>query len=395
VFCRWRISWAKVFIFLITWKNGLIVKYQGYEIIGRFKDVGGLLETADVRFRSYPVGKVSAITPTQEYIDVTAKVQNGVKIPKGSIMRIEFDGLIGQKYIGIVVGGNSKDYLRAGDIIPGIKTSGLVDFVDVGTKSMEQAKEILAAIQRIVGDPAVGNALRHSLTNLEATTEHLNTFIPKVTEMITNLDRLTGRLADMLDDGQVGGNIKTFSTNISQASADLKDVIQQIKGFTNDPKTSEQLKQMLNNLNEISTQVKEVVSDAENKKNIKKTLKSTGELSDSFSEVKLTNQIDVLQSSPLTGGGNSRWTGRFATRLKTTPRDAFGFSVGETPLGTTLLALTKDQLLTSKLALQFGMFYTRPGVGVSYDLLDNLTLSAAVYDLNNLYTSYAARFRCC
>jgi anaerobic ribonucleoside-triphosphate reductase activating protein len=94
--------------------------------------------------------------------------------------------------------------------------AGLVDFVDVGTKSMEQAKEILAAIQRIVGDPAVGNALRHSLTNLEATTEHLNTFIPKVTEMITNLDRLTGRLADMLDDGQVGGNIKTFSTNISQ-----------------------------------------------------------------------------------------------------------------------------------------------------------------------------------
>lgn len=129
------------------------------------------------------------------------------------------------------------------------------------------------------------------------------------------------------------------------------------------------------------------------KKNIKKTLKSTGELSDSFSEVKLTNQIDVLQSSPLTGGGNSRWTGRFATRLKTTPRDAFGFSVGETPLGTTLLTLTKDQLLTSKLALQFGMFYTRPGVGVSFDLLDNLTLSAAVYDLNNLYSSYAARFR--
>jgi hypothetical protein len=30
---------------------------------------------------------------------------------------------------------------------------------------------------------------------------------------------------------------------------------------------------------------------------------------------------------------------------------------------------------------------------VSFDLLDNLTLSAAVYDLNNLYTSYAARFR--
>ena len=51
---------------LILWKKSFFKKIQSYEIIGEFESINGLLENAVVKYRGYPVGRVTKIFPNTE-----------------------------------------------------------------------------------------------------------------------------------------------------------------------------------------------------------------------------------------------------------------------------------------------------------------------------------------
>jgi phospholipid/cholesterol/gamma-HCH transport system substrate-binding protein len=106
-------------LFFLTTQTTNLGAYttEGYELVGRFDNVGGLKVRAPVTVAGVTVGRVTAIDvdPEQLRAVVHMKIDPEFdKLPDDSDASILTAGLIGGQYIGISPGGSDK-YLADGD----------------------------------------------------------------------------------------------------------------------------------------------------------------------------------------------------------------------------------------------------------------------------------------
>lgn len=95
---------------------------KGYDVTAKFLKVGGLNVGSDVRINGIKVGTVIGQQLDNE--DYTAEVKmslaSNIKLPVDSVVSIESDGLVGDKFIKINPG-QSTEMLKNGDIIKNTK----------------------------------------------------------------------------------------------------------------------------------------------------------------------------------------------------------------------------------------------------------------------------------
>ena len=84
---------------------------SGYELIGRFGDVGALASGADVRVSGVKVGAVSKIEldPKAYMAKVHIVINRDVKLPTDSTAKITSSGLLGGQLVAIAPGGSLED----------------------------------------------------------------------------------------------------------------------------------------------------------------------------------------------------------------------------------------------------------------------------------------------
>ena len=229
-------------IALFAWKGDLFLRSRGIVIQGIFQNVGGLQDGAEVRYRGYKVGKVSDIFPGPLQTRVRFYVQNSLEIPTDSHLRIAFDGLIGQKYIELMPG-ESHTYLSSGGTLEGFSTLGLVDFLHVGTKNLEESQKILQDVQGLTGDKTFQQKAKQVLNNLEETTSE-----------ISNLVR---QLRGAIEEGQVNKLIERTASVIERFDA----ITAQISAVTNDPNFPQDIKKIVKGSNDTLEEIRAAASD--------------------------------------------------------------------------------------------------------------------------------------
>jgi phospholipid/cholesterol/gamma-HCH transport system substrate-binding protein len=79
-----------------------------YEVYGIFADSGGIRSGAGVAIAGVQIGKVEDVGLDDYQAKIWMSVPNDVKLPKDSIAAIKTRGVIGEKYIEIVPGGDEK-----------------------------------------------------------------------------------------------------------------------------------------------------------------------------------------------------------------------------------------------------------------------------------------------
>ena len=100
---------------------------DGYEILARFDDVGGLKARSRVSAGGVRVGRVSAIVYDSESYEAVVHIHIGnkfKKFPKDTAASVLTSGLLGEQYIGLEPGGD-EEFLKNGDEIE-ITQSALV-----------------------------------------------------------------------------------------------------------------------------------------------------------------------------------------------------------------------------------------------------------------------------
>ncbi|MDR0942449.1 MAG: MlaD family protein [Holosporales bacterium] len=96
--------------------SGAKVK-DGYVLIARFDDVGGISVGSDVKLNGMKVGTIKNL-----YIDTNYQVKaelllkNEIRIPNDSAASIVTDGIMGNKFVGISVGFSTEKF-KPGDEI--------------------------------------------------------------------------------------------------------------------------------------------------------------------------------------------------------------------------------------------------------------------------------------
>ncbi len=98
----------------------------GYELIGRFGDVGALSTGADVRVSGVKVGAVSKIEldPKAYMAKVHVVINRDVKLPVDSTAKITSSGLLGGQLVAIAPGGSLDDMKPGSEFL---NTQGAVD----------------------------------------------------------------------------------------------------------------------------------------------------------------------------------------------------------------------------------------------------------------------------
>jgi len=117
----------------LTLANTTLLSRNMYSITAKFTAVNGLRSGSNVEISGVYVGKVTDIRldPDLYQAVVTMQVQNSVPIPVDSTAAIKTSGLIGDKYISIIPGGDDV-VLKDNDIL--MDTQAAVDIEELISK---------------------------------------------------------------------------------------------------------------------------------------------------------------------------------------------------------------------------------------------------------------------
>ncbi len=101
---------ASLFLVFAYTNSQLVQQAGGYPLIAKFDRIDGLKVGSDVRLGGVIVGKVTSqsVNPETFLAEVTFQVSDALKLPMDTSAEVVSDGLLGDKYVSLVPGGDEE-----------------------------------------------------------------------------------------------------------------------------------------------------------------------------------------------------------------------------------------------------------------------------------------------
>ena len=195
-----------------------------YNLTIHFKDASGLLKGSDVLFSGAKIGRVGGgprLIPQGEGVAVPLRIYDYVKIPKGSKFTVGSSGLLGDRFVNVIMPSTpAKEFLPKDAVIEGTRESGLDDLTREGSQLIE---DLRGTVQNINGtftrlntealSPETTQNLRTSIDHLNETTSALAQSSKKLDGVVEKADATMASAKKDADDlqGTIGEARKTFS----------------------------------------------------------------------------------------------------------------------------------------------------------------------------------------
>lgn len=108
------LGWLALQLGEVPWLTGT----KTYPLHAEFNNISGVKAGADVQIAGVTVGKVRQLTLNKDRQAVVAmQIQRGVVIPVDSVASVKSQGIIGDKYIQISLGGDDSTYKPGATIV--------------------------------------------------------------------------------------------------------------------------------------------------------------------------------------------------------------------------------------------------------------------------------------
>ena len=139
----WTFILLIIFLGIIFAYSKFFVEPNIYNI--KFKDIDGITDGSPVRFMGINIGYVRDLKPEDKNINVQILItKKNMKIPNGTIARVEFYGLGGSKSIELMPPDGSNDVgivtentIRIGDVVK--ETEGIVEIIELIDRYIQKA----------------------------------------------------------------------------------------------------------------------------------------------------------------------------------------------------------------------------------------------------------------
>lgn len=377
---------------LIIWKSGILFRANGYELIGEFPSVNGLVPGAEVRFRGMNVGKVFTINPLPDRVQVSFRVLDSVKVPRGSTLKVYFDGLIGEKFLNIVPSEAYDDILKPGEILAGVTAPALAEFIDIGAKNLEITREVLASYRDLLKSTEVLASVKNTILSVE--------------KISKNVEGITEGL---------GGN--TTKTSIQEAVKNLRDTTLIVKksadSLLNDPRLNSTIQSLVDTtarIDKMTARLDKEVLTPESTKAIAATLQDVATIA---RKLRILLDGEAKGSGENTSGGLLQTMATFS-RIKIRPiGQAYYLPEQQEPGARAALDVAVDNqyvrlgfdtmryqdgpsyhlqhgMWFGPLGARYGLMHSYLGVGVDYHLSDRTRFGVDLYNLDNLEADFRA-----
>jgi phospholipid/cholesterol/gamma-HCH transport system substrate-binding protein len=189
-----------------------------------FNKVSTLALGDPVKLNGVTMGRVKAIELWKNKVRVdfelkrSFKDQNGIeqsiRIPKDSKIRVQNIGLMGERQIEIHLG-SSKEVYQPGDIIEhGLFDAGIAEAMGTAGSVLQEAENLVASVRDII-DSTIGQ----------------DEFVPLFRNIIHETRSLTLKINNLLNN--VDPKIKNSVANLERTSAELEKFLNEQKGSVN------------------------------------------------------------------------------------------------------------------------------------------------------------------
>jgi phospholipid/cholesterol/gamma-HCH transport system substrate-binding protein len=123
---------ALVYLALNLGEVPLLDSGRTYSLNAEFENVSGVKKGAAVQVAGVVVGQVNEISLNEEgFAELNMRIDKSLRVPTDSIVSVKSQGIIGDKYIQISLGGD-QEYFRENDLI--LDTESAVDIESLISK---------------------------------------------------------------------------------------------------------------------------------------------------------------------------------------------------------------------------------------------------------------------
>ncbi|HEX2695218.1 MAG TPA: MlaD family protein [Acidobacteriota bacterium] len=185
----------------------------GYVLNVRISSALGLEKRSDVKMAGIRIGYVKDIVLDQRRARVVMNIYPRFKVPKGSKATLASLGLLGERFMEIVPGGEA-DYFAPGESLEGLPT---VSFDQIGTLFLsigDEIKQLSVSLKDVLGKDNGAN-LKQALRNLSSLTAELDSFLSENKGGLGATVRNASRAVE-----DVGLRLREVSDNINKAVAE-------------------------------------------------------------------------------------------------------------------------------------------------------------------------------
>lgn len=223
----------------------------GTRVDAVFDSVVGLDDKAPVRVAGVRVGRVDGVRLDGQRARVTLLLEQPVPLTEGSRASITNAGILGDKYIELILGPPGGAPLPPDAVLDGIAP---ITF----DQALGRLNELGGSLQEITGDLAqrdIGATIGRLLENLEATSADIRLLVASNRDQLDatfyNFERFSSTLADELPvlSRQIRGLVSQVDAVVSENRDEIRGGLENIRTL------SERLQVAADNLNEISGQI--------------------------------------------------------------------------------------------------------------------------------------------
>jgi len=237
---------------------------DGYELSVILDNASGLDLRTPVFVAGVQVGNINKISLAGYKAKVRILVKKSVKVPVDSTIAIKSQSLLGDKYIEIIPGVESK-YFGEGDKITKITSSP--DFDQLFARFDIAAKNIgdtMGEFKGIIGDAEKTN-IKKSIENIQVASTDFRNILGKnkddVNRIVSNTAVITDKMETIVKDVEQGKGTLGLLVKDDKLYNDAKDTVSSLKSITSDIEQGKGTLGMLAKDGALYTEVKETFAN--------------------------------------------------------------------------------------------------------------------------------------
>jgi phospholipid/cholesterol/gamma-HCH transport system substrate-binding protein len=222
---------ALVLLFLgLMWLQNYRIRGRGYYLVVHFEEVSGLTRGDPVTIAGLHIGMVQDMKLEGRKVSVSLRIEGKRSLPRGSIAVIKSQGVMGERYVDIIMG-NSSESLESGETIPGLYQPGFNEVSALLGDVGDDIQAILSTARSLLDD-TTARELRRSVSDIHSSTEQLRELltgnVQRLDETMTNLHAFSNTLTKI----SPGQSPEELIPNLEKASRDLAETARHLQSFS-------------------------------------------------------------------------------------------------------------------------------------------------------------------
>jgi len=198
-----------ILFFGLNYLKGINIFTPSNHYFAVYEDVGGLVESNPVMIRGFKVGQVRSIKydfASEKPFVVEISVNKDIQFPKGTILLLADESLLGGKMIDVEFNTDAKMH-KSGDTLAtevrGNFLSQLGELTPKLKQSLESIDSILLGAKTLVNSPSLRNGIDKfdaTMTDLRSTMAQLNLATAKLPKTMATFDNIATNLDKKIDE---------------------------------------------------------------------------------------------------------------------------------------------------------------------------------------------------